>query len=439
MEKSAHRLPSAATIMPPRPGRRHRVACRTTPLLALPLLALLAGCQPAVEKISGPTMGSTYQVSFVREGNAPDASALQAEVGKILGDIDKAVSTYRDDSDVARFNAAPAGTCMDMPEVALTLAERANAFAAQGKGAFDITLLPVLDAWGFGPKAARQKTASLPAGNPQDRQSAGTPAREPVPPTAQTAAARNPAGDERSGTPGGEAASNAPSSPGKQGITLDALEQTPAPPPVPSEATLAALRTRIGQQHLRIEGKALCKDAPIQIEFNSIAAGAAVDRIAERFEQLGIRRYLIEVTGEIRGKGKKPDGSPWRVAIEAPIDHARQAQRIIALDGHAISTSGDYRHYREEKGKRYSHMIDPRTLHPVTHKLAAVTVSHPQALDADGLSTLLMALGPDAGQEFARANDIAALFVSREGSEFVSRTSPAFDRLYPPPDATRQP
>lgn len=421
-----------------------------SPLLTLPLAALLAGCQPQVEKIGGPTMGSTWQASFVREGNTPQATVIQTEVSRILSDIDQAVSTYRDDSDVARFNAAPAGTCMDMPEVALTLAERANAFAAQGKGAFDITLLPVLDAWGFGPQAARQKTASLPDGNPHGKPSSGSAANEPPPPAAQTAAGISPAANEGSGAPRSEAGSNGlPPAPGavsgsdhapaRQAITIDALEQTPAPPPAPTEAELAGLRNQIGQKHLRIAGRQLCKDAPIQIEFNSIAAGAAVDRIAERFEQLGIRRYLIEVTGEIRGKGRKPDGSPWRVAIEAPIDHARQAQRIIALDGHAISTSGDYRHYREEKGKRYSHMIDPRTLHPVTHKLAAVTVSHPQALDADGLSTLLMALGPDAGQEFARANDIAALFVSREGSEFVSRTSPAFDRLYPPPDATRQP
>ena len=94
-----------------------------------------------------------------------------------------------------------------------------------------------------------------------------------------------------------------------------------------------------------------CKDAPITVEFNSIAAGYIIDRLAERFANQGIHDYLIEVTGEIRAAGEKPGGHPWLIAIEAPLDHDRKAQRLIQLKDEAISTSGDYRNYREENGR----------------------------------------------------------------------------------------
>ncbi|MDO5103382.1 MAG: FAD:protein FMN transferase, partial [Lautropia sp.] len=203
------------------------------------------------------------------------------------------------------------------------------------------------------------------------------------------------------------------------------------PAALPAQAALATLRQHIGQQHLRIQGNQLCKDAPISVEFNSIAAGAVIDQIANRFETLGINNYLIEVTGELRAQGAKPDGSPWRIAIEAPLDGSnRQAQKILTLNGQAVSTSGDYRQYREENGQRLSHLIDPRSLRPITHRLASVTVIQPKAMQADGLSTLLMVLGPDAGYAWAVRNDIAALFVSRAESGFDTRSTPAFDRMH---------
>lgn len=351
---------------------------RTGALAALLALPLLAGCQPEVVKITGPTMGSHYQISYVRAGKAPAPEVVKAEVEKILAELDRDVSTYRDDSAVARFNAAPAGTCMAMPGNALTLAGFANQLRRGSEDAYDITMLPVLDAWGFGPKAARQQ-------------------------------------------------------PSQGELTVEALQQSPETPPVPSQQTLTELRAQVGQQHLSIRGQELCKQAPVQIDFNSIAAGLAIDAIGNALGAQGIENYLIDVTGEIKGQGKKPDGSPWRVAIEAPVDNARQIQRIIALNGQTISTSGDYRQYREVAGQRLSHVIDPRTLTPITHRLAAVTVVHPLGVLSDGYSTLLMVLGPEAGYRYARDKGLAALFVTREGEGFQSRSTPEFDRMFPKP------
>ena len=198
---------------------------------------------------------------------------------------------------------------------------------------------------------------------------------------------------------------------------------------VPAEQALARARQRVGYQHLRIEGDQLCKDAAVEVDFNSIAAGYAVDTIAARLEALGIHDYLAEATGELKAAGKKLDGSPWRIALEEPRDDQQVAERIVAVDGFGLSTSGDYRNYFEQGGRRYSHTFDARTGAPVSNTLASVTVIHPSALMADGLSTLLLILGPERGWDYAEKHDIGAFFVIRADTGFVTRTNQAFERL----------
>lgn len=198
---------------------------------------------------------------------------------------------------------------------------------------------------------------------------------------------------------------------------------------VPTAQALAEVRQRVGHRHLRIEGDELCKDAAVEVDFNSIAAGYAVDLIAARLEALGIHNYLAEATGELKAVGKKLDGSPWRIALEEPRDDQQVAERIVAIDGYGLSTSGDYRNYFVQGGQRFSHTFDARTGAPVSHTLASVTVIHPSALMADGLSTLLLILGPERGWDYAEKHDIGAFFVIRADTGFVTRTSHAFERL----------
>jgi FAD:protein FMN transferase len=198
---------------------------------------------------------------------------------------------------------------------------------------------------------------------------------------------------------------------------------------VPSAQALAEVRQRVGYQHLRIDGDQLCKDAAVEVDFNSIAAGYAVDTIAAKLEAIGIHNYLAEATGELKAAGKKLDGSSWRIALEEPRDDQQVAERIIAVDGYGVSTSGDYRNYFVQDGRRYSHTFDARAGAPVSHTLASVTVIHPSALMADGLSTLLLILGPERGWDYAEKHDIGAFFVIRADTGFVIRTNQAFERL----------
>ena len=385
--------------------------------LAAGCLPLVAACQPNVVRIEGPTMGSKYHITWVADRGTPDPKAVQAAIQTRLNELDLAISTYRDDSALSRFNAAPAGTCQTMPTMALELARAAQKLAADSDGAFDVTLMPVLDYWKFGPKAARAR-AALEKNQRHDGLTVAQLLAQDAPSGKDVPASKD------GHAPASGAASEAGSAPAAttHDKTIRALADTPE---------LAALRAQTGMQHLRIEGERLCKDAPITLEFNSIAAGYIIDRIAADFAAQGIRNYLVEVTGEIRAGGHKPGNIPWRIAIEAPVDDQVQAERFIELRDTAISTSGDYRNYREENGRRYSHLIDPRTMAPITHHLAAATVVTDSAQDADGLSTLLMVLGPDKGHDYAVRHDLAAVLVTRTADGFVPRTTPAFDRRFP--------
>ena len=128
----------------------------------------------------------------------------------------------------------------------------------------------------------------------------------------------------------------------------------------------------IGYKKVHIANRHLIKESPlIMIDFNAIAQGYSVDIIARFLESKGIENYLVDVGGEVLGKGKKIDGSPWIVGIEKPAADS-EAERIVQtkvqLKNKALCTSGNYRKYRMINGKKYSHEIDPKTGFPVTHK-----------------------------------------------------------------------
>ena len=320
------------------------------------ILMLLTACNqgPTLERLGGPTMGSNYSIQYVREPGGPAPAQVQAAVETLLQGIDQHYSTYRGDSIVSQFNLLPANQCLTLPSDMLELVALGQHLAEQSEGAFDLTVEPLLDLWGFGPQSRHEQ--------------------------------------------------------------------------VPDPQALAQARQRVGYRHLRIDGQTLCKDAPVQLDFNSIAAGYAVDLIAERLRAMGVASFVAEVTGELKAVGRKPDGSPWRIALELPREDRQIARQVIPVNGLALSTSGDYRHYFEENGRRYSHTFDARLGRPVEHDLAAVTVLDGSALQADGYSTLLLVLGPERGWDFAVAHDLAAVLVTRVEGGFVSRATPAFER-----------
>lgn len=155
----------------------------------------------------------------------------------------------------------------------------------------------------------------------------------------------------------------------------------------------------------------------ITLDLSAVAKGYGVDRLAYYLKSLGILHFVVEVGGELRGAGVKPDGQPWWVALEqvAPKEDGGD-ELVLALHGLAVATSGDYRRYFERDGRRYAHTIDPRNGMPIANDLASVTVIHPQCMAADAWSTALTVLGPVDGLALAERQGLAARFVARTSS-----------------------
>ncbi len=202
----------------------------------------------------------------------------------------------------------------------------------------------------------------------------------------------------------------------------------------PSQQEIDALLSHTGARILRIgrgnptSGGFLRKQSPeTEIDLSAVAKGYGVDHIAAGLFWLGRENFLVEIGGEIRAAGARPEGGPWRVAIEKPIDEERIIHSIVELHDQAMATSGDYRIFYHEDGRRISHTIDPRTGRPVEHGPASATAIAASATVADAWATTLMAMGEE-GLRLAEHEGIAAmvLFRGTEGSVLVQK-----NRLFP--------
>ncbi|AKO30477.1 thiamine biosynthesis protein ApbE [[Haemophilus] ducreyi] len=184
---------------------------------------------------------------------------------------------------------------------------------------------------------------------------------------------------------------------------------------------------------LNIEHKpTLTKSVPnLYLDLSSIAKGFGVDKIADQLEMLGLENYLVEVGGELRGKGKNLQGLNWQIAIEKPnFEQGQTVQITVPLHNLGMATSGNYRNYFEdEQGNRLSHIIDPKALKPVNHKLASITVLAPTSMTADGLSTGLFVLGAEKALEVAEREKLAIFLIIKNGDGFETQMSSQFKKL----------
>jgi thiamine biosynthesis lipoprotein len=189
----------------------------------------------------------------------------------------------------------------------------------------------------------------------------------------------------------------------------------------------------VGYQKLRVNQNppSIFKPTNLQIDLSAIAKGYAVDQLASLLVGKGINNYLVEIGGELKLSGNKPNGESWKIAIEAPLTTERVVQHVLPITNIAMATSGDYRNYFEKDGVRYSHTINPLTGAPINHALVSVTVLHASCADADALATALMVMGNKKGVEFARRHNLAAYFLikAQQGGKFESVATAKFDAL----------
>ncbi len=332
---------------------------------ALFLAAWVAACAPsadlpALHLIEGSTMGTTFAVRVVPDGRGEDRiDALRAAVEAVLARIDGRMSTWRPESELSRFNRLRSTEPFRVSADTLAVFRHALEVSALTGGAFDVTVAPLVDAWGFGP--------------------AGRPAAFP-----------------------------------------DAGE-------------IERLRARVGYRQLRLDGAASTVrklDPLLAADLSALAKGYAVDQVVELLRAERFESYLVEVGGEVRTRGRSERGDAWRVGIERPGPGPPDVQRLLGLSNLALATSGDYRNYYEVDGRRLSHTIDPRTGHPVTHRLASASVIDPLCVRADALATALEVLGPEEGFALAVEQGWAALLIARRADGALDeRETPAFASL----------
>lgn len=169
--------------------------------------------------------------------------------------------------------------------------------------------------------------------------------------------------------------------------------------------------------------------ADVTLDLCGIAKGYVVDCVSHLLTARGAPHHLVEIGGELRGNGVKPDGMPWWVELERPPGEEAGSATLAALYGLSIATSGDYRHFFERDGRRYAHTIDPATGRPVDGALASVTVLHRDCMRADAEATAIVVLGVDAGLAHAEAHGLAARVIERTAAGLVVRDTSAFDAM----------
>jgi len=319
----------------------------------------LVGCQRdapgvvGVARISGATMGGAYTVKLV----APDRDlvAVRSAVQGALDAVDWRMSLFRADSELVAFNRAPPGQPFALSDEMYRVFAAALAVSRQTDGAFDMTVAPLVERWGFGTAPTRR---------------------------------------------------------------------------VPAPAALVEARARLGWRSLQLDDatRTVTKTrADVHADLGGIAKGHAVDRVAATLDALNVGHYMVEVGGEVRTRGVNGAGAPWQIGIEEPDAMPQRARLVVPLSGRAMATSGDYRNYFEQDGRRFSHEIDPATGAPIAHALCSVTVVADDCMRADALATALIVMGPRRGLALAEAEGIAALFIERTApGQYRDRATAAF-------------
>ena len=296
--------------------------------------------------LQGKTMGTTYNVVIVHSKElAVDKDKLKSDIDSYLQSFNQQVSTYIPDSQISQFNNSDSTSWIKVDEDFFSIVQAAQNVSKLSAGAFDISISPLVDLWGFGPKKRDD---------------------------------------------------------------------------VPNPAQIEAALTQLGYQQLELnpEQQSLRKaQGNLRIDLSAVAKGFAVDKVSELLHKNDFPNHLVEIGGELRASGLNQADQKWRIAIEQPDLTTKITQQGLEITNRAVATSGDYRNYFVEKGQRRSHIIDPKTGYPITHKLASVTVVDDSTALADAYATALLVMGEKEGKVFAKENNLDVLMIIRKDDE----------------------
>lgn len=322
------------------------------------LLACSSGQIETVQVIRGETMGTYYQVSYV---GAP-RPGLQGQIDSLLQAVNQEVSTYEPNSIISNFNRSTTGIALGAAPHFRANFLVAKAVFSETQGAFDPTVMPLVNFWGFGYT------------------------------------------DDR------------------QGSLVDTAE-------------VLRIRGLVGLDQVILKGDSLLKNQPgVQLDFSACAKGYAIDEIAQLLRKKDLDRYLVDIGGEAGAKGRKPDGSNWRIGINVPDEEADVYDILTAfpLEDRSVATSGNYRNWYEVDGVKYSHTIHPKTGFPERTVLLSTSVFHRECAWADAYSTSCMVLGVEKALSLAESNPDIELYLvfSRPDGSMETRYTSGLNALF---------
>lgn len=316
------------------------------------LTFVLSSCRekkPEIAKFTGFTQGTTYSIVYVNKKSI-ESEELKTKVEKILHDFDMSLSLYKDSSIISRINR---NEDVAVDTFFTGVFNKSAQISAMTNGAFDITVGPLVEAWGFGPDGHKSFSPSK----------------------------------------------------------LDSLMKL------------------VGMSKVSlVNGHVIKSDPHISLDVNAIAQGYSVDVVCRYFDKLGIDNYLVEIGGEVRGKGTK-EGALWKIGIDKPIDNnmspGEDLEAVIRISDKALSTSGNYRKFYIENGIKYSHEIDPKTGYPAKNTLLSATILADDCAMADGIATACMVMGTEKTIAFINKNPQFSAFLvySDEKGNFKTWTS----------------
>ncbi len=322
---------------------------RLQTLLAILMTSVLTSNSLADEplRISGQTMGSYYAIVIDSPG-AADGDQIQAEVEKRLAEITQQMSNWDDESEISRFNRSTSVDWIPVGKDFATVVTEAKRLHTATEGAIDITVTPLIDAWGFG------KT--------------------------------------------------------KQRV-------------IPTDAQIQEALKRVSMRHVdvRMEPPAIRKSLPqVMLNVSSLAPGYATDEVCGILNARGLKSHVVDVGGENRAGLAKANGDAWRLGVESPLTGMH---KIVELTDQAIATSGDYRNFFVFQGKKYAHILDPKTGRPVENPPASVSVIHKSCMTADGLATAMMVLGAKDGMKVAQQSGVDVMFLDVDANGMLVEKS----------------
>jgi len=289
-------------------------------LIPFLLLILTACSQDKKITIEGETMATSYHVTyFDREGRD-----FKSRIDSLLKLVNKSINTYDSTSEISLFNRSKRGIKFELPYFRPPLEKAMEVYKISG-GAFDPTVMPLVNAWGFGPKGRNV---------------------------------------------------------------------------VPDSSKIDSLLTFIGLDKVILTNDSLLKtDARLQLDFGGIGQGYGADIIANFLKSKGVKNMFVELGGEGLALGHNAErGTPWRIGILDPED-LDSIKAYVSLSDRAFTTSGNYYNSREVNGKRFSHIMDPKTGYPSESSIISASVFASDCTTADAWAKVLIVLGVDGAKK----------------------------------------